>query len=193
MWGGTRSRPRAAARPDTRRATEHHRGDHTRAFADVRVSFQAGVRIVFCAAPTRRWREGSRALRQEFVAHRSSCRTECKPLAEQGACDLQKKTRGGTGCLQKAEAGGFRGARGSETAISEATERTRGARGGQWEPAAASAFAQDGWTLMETMVVTSIIAILSAIAIPQFSALSVRCRPGRPRTSCSATSSTPVP
>lgn len=36
--------------------------------------------------------------------------------------------------------------------------------------------AQDGWTLMETMVVTSIIAILSAIAIPQFSALSVQMR-----------------
>jgi prepilin-type N-terminal cleavage/methylation domain-containing protein len=36
--------------------------------------------------------------------------------------------------------------------------------------------AQDGWTLMETMVVTSIIAILSAIAIPQFSALSLQMR-----------------
>lgn len=38
--------------------------------------------------------------------------------------------------------------------------------------------AQDGWTLMETMVVTSIIAILSAIAIPQFSALSLQMRTG---------------
>jgi prepilin-type N-terminal cleavage/methylation domain-containing protein len=36
--------------------------------------------------------------------------------------------------------------------------------------------AQDGWTLMETMVVTSIVAILSAIAIPQFSALSTQMR-----------------
>ena len=36
--------------------------------------------------------------------------------------------------------------------------------------------AQDGWTLMETMVVTTIIAILSAIAIPQFSALSTQMR-----------------
>jgi prepilin-type N-terminal cleavage/methylation domain-containing protein len=33
-----------------------------------------------------------------------------------------------------------------------------------------------GWTLMEMMVVTSLIAILAAIAIPQFTALSVQMR-----------------
>jgi Tfp pilus assembly protein FimT len=33
-----------------------------------------------------------------------------------------------------------------------------------------------GWTLMETMVVTTLIAILSAIAIPQYNALSTQMR-----------------
>lgn len=35
---------------------------------------------------------------------------------------------------------------------------------------------EHGWTLMETMVVTSIIAILSAIAIPQWNAVSTQMR-----------------
>lgn len=56
-----------------------------------------------------------------------------------------------------------------------ATERTAGARTGNGS-LRRRLLAQDGWTLMETMVVTSIIAILSAIAIPQFSALSVQMR-----------------
>lgn len=37
---------------------------------------------------------------------------------------------------------------------------------------------QGGWTLMETMVVTSIIAILAAIAIPQWNAVSTQMRTG---------------
>ena len=57
----------------------------------------------------------------------------------------------------------------------EAAERTAGARAGDGR-LRLRLLAQDGWTLMETMVVTSIIAILSAIAIPQFSALSVQMR-----------------
>jgi type IV fimbrial biogenesis protein FimT len=35
---------------------------------------------------------------------------------------------------------------------------------------------QRGWTLMETMVVTSLIAILSAVAIPRFSAIRTQMR-----------------
>jgi prepilin-type N-terminal cleavage/methylation domain-containing protein len=35
---------------------------------------------------------------------------------------------------------------------------------------------QQGWTLMEMMVVTSLIAILAAIAIPQFSAMALQMR-----------------
>ena len=58
-----------------------------------------------------------------------------------------------------------------------ATERTAGARTGNGS-LRRRLLAQDGWTLMETMVVTSIIAILSAIAIPQFSALSVQMQTG---------------
>jgi len=41
---------------------------------------------------------------------------------------------------------------------------------------------QAGWTLMETMVVTSIVAILSAIAIPQFNALSLQLQTGAAAT-----------
>jgi prepilin-type N-terminal cleavage/methylation domain-containing protein len=36
--------------------------------------------------------------------------------------------------------------------------------------------AEDGWTLMETMVVTTIVAILAGIAVPQFSALATQMR-----------------
>lgn len=56
-----------------------------------------------------------------------------------------------------------------------ATERNAGTRAGDGS-LRRRLLAQDGWTLMETMVVTSIIAILSAIAIPQFSALSLQMR-----------------
>jgi len=35
---------------------------------------------------------------------------------------------------------------------------------------------EDGWTLMETMVVTSIIAILTGIAVPQFAAIGTQMR-----------------